>query len=76
MAKVEKQSPSSTYSKSESKRAKMIVKTVRRTDRNATGQNASKNTAMKMDETVETNGETSESDEDWQTVVHKRLNKI
>jgi len=41
----------------------MIVKAVRRTDENAIRQHASENTAMKMDETVDTNGETSETDE-------------
>ena len=43
----------------------MNVKAVRRIDENVTSQNASENTAMKMDETVETARETSESDENW-----------
>jgi hypothetical protein len=55
MGKAEKLSPPPTYSKSGSKRSKMTVKTVRRTDRNATKQHASESTAMKMDGTVETN---------------------
>ena len=76
MGKVEKQSPSPTYSKKGTKRSKMIVKTVKRTEENATGQIASENTAMKMDETVETNGETSETDENWQTVTNQRSNKL
>ena len=54
----------------------MIVKAVRRTDENVTSQNASENTAMKMDETVETDRETSESDENWQTVMNQRSNKV
>jgi hypothetical protein len=76
MGKIEKLSPSPTYSKSGSKRSKMIVKTVKRTEENATRQHASENPAMKMDETVETNGETSETDEKWQTVSNQRSNKI
>ena len=73
MGKVEELSPSPTYSKSGSKRSKMIVKAVRQTDENATGQDASENTAMKMDET---DRETSEIDENWQTVMNQRSNKI
>ena len=76
MGRVEKLSPSPTYSTSGSKRSKMIVKAVRRTDENVTSQNASENTAMKMDETVETDRETSESDENWQTVMNQRSNKV
>ena len=76
MGKVEKLSPSPTYSKSGSKRSKMIVKAVRGTDENVTSQNASENTAMKMDETVETERETSETDENWQTVTNQRSNKV
>ena len=53
----------------------MIVKAVRRTDENVTGQHASENTAMKMDETVETDRETSETDENWQTVTKRRSSK-
>jgi hypothetical protein len=70
MGKVEKLSPSPTYSKSGSKISKMIVKAVRKTDENATGQHASENTATKMDETVATDRETSETDENWQTAAH------
>ena len=76
MGKAEKLSPSPTYSKSGSKRSKMIVKAVRQTEENATGQLANENTATKMDETVETNGETSETDENWQTVTNQRSNKL
>ena len=76
MRKAEKLSPSPTYPKSGSKRTTMILKAVRRTDENATGQHASANTAMKMDETVETDRETSESDENWQTVMNQRSNKV
>ena len=76
MGKVEKLSPSPTYSKSGSKRSKMIVKAVRQTDENTTGQHVSENTAMKMDETVETERETSEIDENWQTVTNQRSNKL
>ena len=76
MGKAEKLSPSPTYSKSGSKRSKMIVKAVRQTDKNATGQHATATSAMKMDEAVETDRETSESDENWQTVMNQRSNKI
>ena len=76
MGKLEKLSPSPTYSESGSKRSKMIVKAVRQTDEDANGQHAAANTAMKMDETVETDRETSESDENWQTVMNQRLNKV
>ena len=54
----------------------MIVKAVRQTDENATEQHASANTAMKMDETVETERETSESDANWQTFMNQRSNKV
>jgi hypothetical protein len=67
MGKEEKLSPSPTYSKSGSKRSKMFVKPVKRTEENAT-----ENTAMKMDEPVETNEETSETDERWETVMNER----
>jgi hypothetical protein len=73
MGKVEKLSPSPTCSKSGSKRSKMIVEAVRQTDENATGQHARENTAMKMDET---DRETSETDENWQTVTNQRSNKV
>ena len=76
MGKAEKLSPSPTYSKSGSKRSKMIVKAVRRADENVTRQNASENTAMKMNETVETDRETSETDEKWQTVMNQQSNKV
>ena len=79
MGKAEKLSPSPTYSNSGSKRSKMIVKAVRQTDESATRQYVSANTAMKMDETVETvetDRETSESDENWQTVMNQRSNKV
>jgi hypothetical protein len=54
----------------------MIVKAVRQTDENATGQRASENTSMNMDKTVETDRETSETDENWQTVTNQRSNKL
>ena len=54
----------------------MIVKTARQSDEHATGQHASANTAMKMHETVETDRETSETDENWQTVKNQRSNKL
>ena len=72
MGKVEKLSPSPIYLKNGSKRSKMIVKAFRRTDENVT----SKNTAIKMDETGETDRETSENDENWQTVMNQRSNTI
>jgi hypothetical protein len=76
MGKVEKLSSAPTYSKSGSKRSQMIVKAVRQTDENVTVQHASENTAMKMDETLETDREMSESDENWQTVRNQRANKV
>ena len=76
MGKVEKLSPSPTYSKSGSKRSKMIVKAVRQTDENAAGQHASENTATKMDENVDTDRDTSETDNNWQTVTNQRSNKF
>ena len=76
MGKVEKHSPSPTYSKSGSKRSKMVIKAVRQTDEIATGQHASENTATKMDETVETDRDTSETDDNWQTVTNQRSNKL
>ena len=76
MGKAEKLSPSPTYPKKGSKRTKMIVEAVRRTDENAIRQLARENASMKMDETIETDRETSETDEKWQTVSHQRLNKI
>ena len=51
----------------------MIVKALKRTDENATRQPATENTAMKMDET---DRETSETDENWQTVTNQRSNKL
>jgi hypothetical protein len=54
----------------------MVIKTVRQTDENATGQHASENTATKTDDTVDTNGERSETDENWQTVTNERSNKL
>ena len=76
MGKVEKHSPSPTYSKSGSKRSKMVIKAVRQTDEIATGQHASENTATKMDETVETDRDTSETVDNWQTVTNQRSNKL
>ena len=76
MGKAEKLSPSPTYPKSGSKRTKMILETVRRTDENAIRQHARENAAIKMDETIETDRETSETDEKWQTVSNQRSNKI
>ena len=74
MGKVEKLSPSLIYSKSRSKRYRMTVKAVRRTDdENTTGRYASENTAMNMDETERA---TSETDENWQTVTNQRSNKF
>ena len=76
MGTEEKLSPSPTYPKSGSKRSKMIVKAVRRTDGNATRQHARESAAMKMDETIETDRETIDTDEKWQTVSNQRSNKI
>ena len=76
MGKVEKLSPSPTYSKSGSKRTKVILEALRRTDENATGQHVRENTAMKMDETIETDREMSEIDENWQTVMNQRSSKV
>ena len=76
MGKVEKLSPSLTYSKSGSKRTKVILEALKRTDENTTGQHVSENTAMKMDETIETDREMSEIDENWQTVMNQRSSKV
>ena len=76
MGKAEKLSPSPTYPKSESKRTKVILEAVRRTDGNAIRQHARESAAMKMDETIETDRETIETDEKWQTLSNQRSNKI
>ena len=76
MGKVEKHSPSPTYSKSGSKRSKMTVTAVRHTDENAAGKHASENTATKMDENVDTDRDTSETDDNWQTVTNQRSSKV
>ena len=76
MGKVEKLSPSPTYSKNASKRSKMIVKAVRQTDENAAGQHTSESRATKMDENVDTARDTSETDDNWQTVTNQRSNKL
>jgi hypothetical protein len=65
MGKAGKLSPSATYPKGGSKRTKMIVEAVRRTDENAIRQLAGENAALKMDEIIATDRET---DEKWQTV--------
>ena len=67
MGKAEKLSPSPTYPKSGSKRTKVILETVRRTDENVIRQHARESAAMKMDETIEPDRETIETDEKWQT---------
>ena len=76
MGKVQKLSPSPTYSKSGSKRSKMIIKAIRQTDENAIRQHARENAAMKMDETIDTDRVTNETDEKWQSVSHQRSNNI
>ena len=76
MGKVEKLSPSPTQPKGGSKSTKVILEAVRRTDENAMRQHARENTAMKMDEIIDTDRETSETDENWQTVTIRRSNKI
>ena len=76
MGKAEKLSPSPIYPKGGSKRIKMIVKAVRRTDENAISQLARENASRKMDETIETDRETIETDEKWQMVNNQRSNKI
>ena len=76
MIKAEKLSPSSTYSKRESTRAKMILEAVKRPDENAIKQNASGNTVMKIDGTVETDREKSEIDGNRQVVSNQRSSRI
>ena len=76
VGKAEKLSPSPTYPKSESKRTKVILGAVRRTDGNAFRQLARENAAMEMDEIIETDRETSETDENWHRVINQRSNKI
>jgi hypothetical protein len=63
MSKAEILSSSPTYLEVESKRTKVIFKAVTRTDANAIRQLARENASMKMDETIETDRETSETDE-------------
>ena len=76
MGKVEKPSPSPTYLKSESKRSKTTVKAIGRTDENAMRQHARQNTAMAMDETIETDREASETDEEGPKNQYARTNDI
>ena len=54
----------------------MIVEAVRRTNENAIRQHARESVAMRMNETLETDRETIETDEKWQTVSNQRLNMI
>ena len=68
MGKAEKFSPSPTYRKGGSKRPKTILEAVRPADGNATRQHARESDAMRMNETIETERETSETDEKWQNV--------
>ena len=63
IGKVEKLSLSPSYPKGGSKMTKTILEAVRRTDENATRQLATENAVMKMDEAIETDRETSETDE-------------
>jgi hypothetical protein len=76
MGKVEKLSRSPTYQKNGSKRSKTIVQADRQTEENTTTQHASENTVMKMDETVDTDRGSSETDYSWQKVTNQRSNKI
>ena len=76
MGKAENLSPSPIYPKGGSKRTKMIVEAVRRINENAIRQLARENASMKMDETSETDRETIDTDEKWQTVSNQRSNKI
>ena len=76
IGKAEKLSPSPTYPKSGSKRTTMILKAVRRTDENAIRQHARGSAAMRTNENIETDRETIETDEKWQTVSSQRSNKI
>jgi hypothetical protein len=76
MGKPEKLSRSYSFPKSGSKRTKVILEAVRRTDENAIRQHARDNAAMKMEDTIETDKETIDTDEKWQTVSNQRSNKI
>ena len=76
MGKIEKLSPPPTYSKAGSERTKLTLEAVRHTRESTTGQHTNENTAMKMDETVETDREMSETDENWQTATNERSNKV
>ena len=76
MGKSKKLCLSPIHSKSGFKTSKMMAKAVRRTDENTTRQHTSQNTAMKMDETVETDRKTSETDENWQTIINQRSNDV
>ena len=76
MGTTEKLSLSSTHPKGGFKRSKMMAEAVRRTDENAIRQHARENAAMKMEEIIETDRETSKTDEQWQTFSSQRSNKI
>ena len=76
MGAAEKISPSPSHLKGESKRTTVILEPVMRTDQNAIRQHARENAAMKMDETIETDRETSKVDGDWQVVSNQRSNKM
>ena len=54
----------------------MILEAVRRTDENGIRQHSRESAAIKMDETIETDRETIETDEKWQMVNNPRSNKI
>ena len=76
MGKAEELSPSPTYLKGVSNRTKVILEAVGRTDENAIRPHARESAAMKMDGTIETDRETSDTDEEWQTVSNQRPSKI
>jgi hypothetical protein len=76
MGKADKLSPSPIYSKSGSKRTTMILEAARGIGEKSTRQLARENTAMTMDETIETHRETTQNDENRQTVTNQRSSKI
>ena len=54
----------------------MILEAVRRTYENGIRQHAGENVSTKMDEAIEIDRETIETDDNWQTVTNQRSNKV
>ena len=76
MGKAEKLPPSPTYPKGGSETTKVILKAVRQTAENAIRQLAKENAALRMDEIIEPDRETSETVEKCQTFNNQPSHKI